>query len=694
MKTNFSFYKCRFGRRILTLFLVCAFIPTTLLVGFAYHRVKAQLYADSWVRMDKECKTYALALLERLIHLDYLLRLSVPNLADNTSLEQLPSFQSKQLKGVFTGFGLFHPETGLETRFGKLGKVVEDPVSLVPFMKNSVKTSILLEKSDSPIKTLYLLIPYEKNGIRGLAVAQPTKSILWGVGQYNLLPGQTELAAYDQNNELIAATRFAPREKLTNQFKQAQRNSIQFQYSHEGTDFLASGWSLFLSSHFNAPTWTIVLSVSTDEVLSTMDEFQKSFPLIVLLMLWIILFLSLYFIRKTITPLTQIQEATEKVGAGNFSYKVTINSGDEFEQVANSFNQMTHQIQNHLQTLTLIDSIDRSIISSLDPSIIIPRSLRLLSDFFGYPRILLAQCRMSDPKKLYLTQIEESQHDNITKNYVLLTEEEWGRLFTGATSFFLRRQTFLPGFLAEINTGDSFLFLPLIADKIPQGALILELPQAQTDCPAETVSQARQIADQLAIALANANLVSNLEKLSIGAVEALARTVDAKSKWTSGHSERVADLAVRIGKAMKCDDKLLEQLFRGGLLHDIGKIGIPVAILDKPGKLNDEEYATIQTHPEIGGQILEPIEAYQDIIPMIVQHHERYDGKGYPERLAGESISLEARILSVADVYDALISKRPYRDGWVRERVHEFIQTNSGQMFDPKVVEAFLLVND
>jgi putative nucleotidyltransferase with HDIG domain len=151
----------------------------------------------------------------------------------------------------------------------------------------------------------------------------------------------------------------------------------------------------------------------------------------------------------------------------------------------------------------------------------------------------------------------------------------------------------------------------------------------------------------------------------------------------------VADLAVRIGRVMRCGDQLLEQLFRAGLLHDIGKIGIPIAILDKPGKLDDEEYDTIKTHPALGGKILEPIQVYQDIVPIIVQHHERFDGKGYPDGLAGEAISIGARILCVADVFDALISQRPYRQGWIKENVLNFMRENRGVMFDPQVVDAF-----
>jgi HD-GYP domain-containing protein (c-di-GMP phosphodiesterase class II) len=133
-------------------------------------------------------------------------------------------------------------------------------------------------------------------------------------------------------------------------------------------------------------------------------------------------------------------------------------------------------------------------------------------------------------------------------------------------------------------------------------------------------------------------------------------------------------------------------LHRGGLLHDLGKIGIPPEILDKAGKLTDEEYQLMREHVRIGARILEPIEAYAGIIPVVLHHHEYYDGSGYPDKLSGEDIDLGARIFTVADHYDALISDRPYREGLPRETVIGFIKEDSGTKFDPKVVEAFLEV--
>ena len=194
----------------------------------------------------------------------------------------------------------------------------------------------------------------------------------------------------------------------------------------------------------------------------------------------------------------------------------------------------------------------------------------------------------------------------------------------------------------------------------------------------------------MAVALSNATLIDELDQLNWGTLKALARTVDAKSSWTAGHSTRVTETALKIGSAMRLPPNKLDDLHRAALLHDIGKVGVPAAILDKPGALDDDEYALIKKHPAIGARILEPIASYKDILPMVVQHHERYDGKGYPGGLSGDEIDIGARILAVADTFDAVKSDRPYRKGWALERAIDLITKEAGHQFDPDVVEAFL----
>ena len=181
-----------------------------------------------------------------------------------------------------------------------------------------------------------------------------------------------------------------------------------------------------------------------------------------------------------------------------------------------------------------------------------------------------------------------------------------------------------------------------------------------------------------------------LHELSVGTLEALARTIDAKSPWTAGHSTRVAEIALAIARAMRFDGPSLERIRRGALLHDIGKIGIAASILDSPLALTDEQRAIIEQHPALGARILEPLPHCADIVPMVLQHHERFDGTGYPAGLAGEAIAFDARVLAVADVYDAMTSERPYRRGLPARDAVVRIAEAAGTQFDPDVVDAFL----
>jgi putative nucleotidyltransferase with HDIG domain len=183
---------------------------------------------------------------------------------------------------------------------------------------------------------------------------------------------------------------------------------------------------------------------------------------------------------------------------------------------------------------------------------------------------------------------------------------------------------------------------------------------------------------------------ADLEAFNLGTLSALARTIDAKSPWTGGHSERVTALAHAIAAEMGLPTDEIDALRRGGLVHDIGKLATPQEILDKAGRLTDDEQAVIERHPDQGVRILEPIPAFGPLLPIVAQHHERWDGEGYPRGLVGEQIARTARVLSVADVYDALRSDRPYRRGLAHDRVVEFIVSGAGRQFDPAVVEAFL----
>jgi putative nucleotidyltransferase with HDIG domain len=149
---------------------------------------------------------------------------------------------------------------------------------------------------------------------------------------------------------------------------------------------------------------------------------------------------------------------------------------------------------------------------------------------------------------------------------------------------------------------------------------------------------------------------------------------------------------MEIGRELGLPQREIDSLRRGGLLHDIGKLGIPTSILDKPAALTEQEFALIKRHPSSGAEILRPIPTMEKVIPIVAQHHERYDGSGYPLGLKGDEISLHARIVALADVVDAVSSNRPYRLGWPREKTLSFVRDCSGAGFDPDVVKAFLRI--
>jgi putative nucleotidyltransferase with HDIG domain len=189
-------------------------------------------------------------------------------------------------------------------------------------------------------------------------------------------------------------------------------------------------------------------------------------------------------------------------------------------------------------------------------------------------------------------------------------------------------------------------------------------------------------------------LIANrrLDELNWGTLKALARAIDANSEWTAGHSERVTELALSLGRILGLSRKDMDNLHRAALLHDIGKIGTPAVLIDKSEPLTEEEYRLVREHPVIGARILEPIEPYAEVLPIVRQHHEWFNGEGYPDGLAGEAITLGARILAVADVYDALSSQRPYRPAMTPEEALGVIRERSGTHFDPHIVEAFVRV--
>ena len=207
-------------------------------------------------------------------------------------------------------------------------------------------------------------------------------------------------------------------------------------------------------------------------------------------------------------------------------------------------------------------------------------------------------------------------------------------------------------------------------------------------------SLVNSVATILGTHLRNIDLYHQHEELLVGFVRSLVSTLDARDPYTRGHSERVALVARRLGQEFDLSEEDLQDIYLAGLLHDLGKIGLDDGILRKPGKLTDDEYHEVQQHPGLAYEILSELNNLQEILPGVRNHHERYAGGGYPDGLVGEDIPFMARILAVADSFDAMASHRPYRQGMPLEKIEAILRKGSGTQWDAKVIDAYFAAQE
>jgi putative two-component system response regulator len=220
------------------------------------------------------------------------------------------------------------------------------------------------------------------------------------------------------------------------------------------------------------------------------------------------------------------------------------------------------------------------------------------------------------------------------------------------------------------------------------------LDKVKNDFDSHDVKLLVSIANASAIYLENSILYEDVRGLVMGLLHSLTAAVDAKDPYTCGHSRRVALLSRRIAREAGLDEALCERIYMSGVLHDVGKIGVPEEVLRKPGKLTPEEFDLIKRHPAIGARILKDIKQIQDVIPGVLYHHERYDGRGYPAGLAGTDIPLIGRVICLADCLDAMTSTRTYRSALPLSQALKEIERGRGSQFDPNLANALLRIDE
>jgi len=243
--------------------------------------------------------------------------------------------------------------------------------------------------------------------------------------------------------------------------------------------------------------------------------------------------------------------------------------------------------------------------------------------------------------------------------------------------------------LLKEQHGQSLLCIPLISDDRNIGLIIVTDRTGDGEFRSQDLKQMDAISSEIAVAIKKAQLYEQINRMFIHTVEALASAIDAKDPYTYGHSRRVADYTNIICHELGLSRKDTKAIELASILHDIGKIGTPEIILQKPHQLMPDEFDKIREHPVMGAQILCAIEELKDVIDGIRHHHERYDGNGYPDRFMSTEIPFQARVIAVADSFDAMTSNRPYRKSMNAETAISIMEDCSGSQFDPHIFSAF-----
>ncbi len=350
------------------------------------------------------------------------------------------------------------------------------------------------------------------------------------------------------------------------------------------------------------------------------------------------------------------------------------------------------ELARKVETIETISNISKAILSTLDVGSIMELTARMVSRLVPCDWLRIIEVDNVGKEFSFTDGFEEGgalhsvviPFDSTSLTTVLRTKrpEYISNLTKVASPRRIERVLVKEGYL-------SVLRIPIIAKGEVCGVLGLMARRVSAFGPSD-LATLEDISSHVGVALDNARLVRDLEELSLGTLGALARSIDAKSPWTHGHSERVTYIALCIGKEIGLGKMELADLRVAGLLHDIGKIGTYEAILDKESELTENEMAEIRKHPGKGVEILSPIKQLRHLLPAIRGHHESFDGGGYPDGLEGEEIPLYARILAVADTVDAMSADRPYRKGQPREKIMEELKKYSGLQFDGSIVDAYL----
>ncbi|MBN2441484.1 MAG: HD domain-containing protein, partial [Spirochaetales bacterium] len=460
-----------------------------------------------------------------------------------------------------------------------------------------------------------------------------------------------------------------------------------------------------LTRQFDKNKYVLLFSIIREDIGTVLRKNIIQFIFFDLFILLFALFLGKLFARRITNPIKHITESAASIASGDYGHQVEVERKDEIGMLAQSLNEMStkiessvNNIQHHIRTMETMNKIDKAVLSSISRQDLMERVVGIVTAMFLNTRIVLL---LRDDENRGFTL---HMYDKKTKERLLGTNPRINDTdIAGVSEEYLQMVRTVSQLRRNEKTEEFFRFMEHISGKKPGSLLCLPLHVAEnyygsllmtkyeiTGFSKEEQTTAQMLTDQVCVALQSVRMYEEKEQLLLGVMIALTKSIDAKSKWTAGHSERVAKYSEEVGILLGLNEEKLRNLTISAILHDIGKMSVPEHILDKPGQLTIEELNIIKQHPEVGAKIISDIPSYSEILPGILYHHEHWDGSGYPFRLKSENIPLDGRIISICDVYDAITYARPYRQGMAPGEAIQFIRDQKKKLFDPEIADVFL----
>ena len=406
-----------------------------------------------------------------------------------------------------------------------------------------------------------------------------------------------------------------------------------------------------------------------------------------------------FLCRSVVQALLKVTRDASAIAGGDLDRRLDTNIEGEISELARNFNRITSRLQQSIDSLqsskkqiqTLLSQVCVSFGQNVDMANMFEVFLRSLLSLTGLEvgAIFLLSPDGSELSLCASAGLREEFRGTVVRQGkgIVGWVATHGQLVTTSESMPWGR----PDMLTPLEKSMPWaIHIPLRTSEKTRGVMSIGLAAGQREITGEDLLTIQNLATQMAVAIENAELKESMEKTYLETVSALATAVEARDKYTRGHSKRVTESAVEIATRLDLPVAFVRDLESAALLHDIGKIGIPDQILHNNGSLPPEGLQFILAHPMGGENILKPVGSLGRLCPIVRHHHERYDGEGYPDRLKGEEIPLAARILSVADSFDAMISDRAYKPTRTKEEAMEELARCRGNQFDPHCVDAFL----